>query len=148
MVPFEHVELTGTRSAESIMASGHGKCRINRPHTWQFRSARRKKRSEIPCQLRAVHTWHEGVPKSLICWFLDRLLQTGRRPCSADPWAAAAMCPLTGYTNPTGFCPSIPPAFAAAPRLEPSRISAKDNIRREAEVVLAVFASRRRSKEE
>jgi hypothetical protein len=49
--------LTGTRSAESIMASGHVKRRSNRPDTWQLRPAMRY-RSKNPCQHGAVHTWH------------------------------------------------------------------------------------------
>ena len=38
IAPIERVFLTGTRSAESIMASGHEQCRINRPNTWQWRA--------------------------------------------------------------------------------------------------------------
>jgi len=43
IAPYERVFLTGTGSAESIMASGHDKCRINRPHTWQLRPAVQKR---------------------------------------------------------------------------------------------------------
>ena len=43
MSPLEHVLLTRTRSAESMMASGNGTCRNNRPHRWQLRPAVRKK---------------------------------------------------------------------------------------------------------
>src|SRR5438045_2339654 len=39
------------------MASGHAN-RANRPNTWLHRSSLR--REESPCQLGAVHTWHEG----------------------------------------------------------------------------------------
>ncbi len=53
----KRVLLTGTLSAESIMASGHEQCRINRPNTWQLRPAVRN-RSKNPCQHGAVHTWH------------------------------------------------------------------------------------------
>src|SRR3970282_991486 len=47
--------LTGTRSAEGIMASGHVN-RINRPNTWLHRPTLR--REVLPCQPGAVHTWH------------------------------------------------------------------------------------------
>src|SRR6266581_5609586 len=43
--------LTGTRSAEGIMASGHAN-RANRPNTWLHRPATRR---EV---LTTVHTWH------------------------------------------------------------------------------------------
>ena len=52
---FECVVLTGTWSAEGIMASGHVN-RTNRPNTWLHRPATR--REDSPCQLGAVHTWH------------------------------------------------------------------------------------------
>jgi hypothetical protein len=52
---FERVLLTGTRSAQSIMASGYVN-RINRPNTWLHRPA--LLREENPCQSGAVHTWH------------------------------------------------------------------------------------------
>jgi hypothetical protein len=39
------------------MASGHVN-RTNRPNTWLHRPA--CKREEKPCQLGAVHTWHDG----------------------------------------------------------------------------------------
>jgi hypothetical protein len=48
--------LTGTRSAEGIMASGHAN-RANRPNTWLHRPMLHT-REENPCQLGAVHTWH------------------------------------------------------------------------------------------
>src|SRR5918994_4079840 len=47
--------LTGTRSAEGIMASGHVN-RINRPNTWLHRPMLR--REVLTCQPGAVHTWH------------------------------------------------------------------------------------------
>src|SRR5512132_3412195 len=47
--------LTGTRSAEGIMASGHAN-RANRPNTWLHRPATR--REVLTCQPGAVHTWH------------------------------------------------------------------------------------------
>jgi hypothetical protein len=47
--------LTGTRSAEGIMASGHLN-RTNRPNTWLHRPSLR--REDFPCQPGAVHTWH------------------------------------------------------------------------------------------
>src|SRR3989337_2147496 len=49
--------LTGTRSAEGIMASGHAN-RANRPNTWLHRPATR--REVLTCQPGAVHTWHEA----------------------------------------------------------------------------------------
>ncbi|NNF77574.1 MAG: IS110 family transposase [Rhizobiales bacterium] len=39
--PQARAELTGTQSAESIMASGRVKCRINRPNTWRLQPAGR-----------------------------------------------------------------------------------------------------------
>ncbi len=45
---FECVVLTGTWSAEGIMASGHVN-RTNRPNTWLHRPATR--REDSPCQL-------------------------------------------------------------------------------------------------
>ena len=47
--------LTGTRSAEGIMASGHVN-RANRPNTWPHRLTLR--REVLTCQPGAVHTWH------------------------------------------------------------------------------------------
>src|SRR5665648_1036897 len=47
--------LTGTRSAEGIMASGHAN-RANRPNTWLHRPTLR--REVLTCQPGAVHTWH------------------------------------------------------------------------------------------
>src|SRR4029079_14110 len=47
--------LTGTRSAEGIMASGHAN-RANRPNTSLHRPANR--REVLTCQPGAVHTWH------------------------------------------------------------------------------------------
>src|SRR6478609_5409934 len=47
--------LTGTRSAEGIMASGHAN-RAKRPNTWLHRPATR--RQVLTCQPGAVHTWH------------------------------------------------------------------------------------------
>jgi hypothetical protein len=47
--------LTGTRSAEGIMASGHAN-RTNRPNTWLHRPA--TQREVLTCQPGAVHTWH------------------------------------------------------------------------------------------
>ena len=47
--------LTGTRSAEGTMASGHVN-RINRPNTWLHRPVTR--REVLTCQPGAVHTWH------------------------------------------------------------------------------------------
>src|SRR3990172_12656891 len=49
--------LTGTRSAEGIMASGHVN-RINRPNTWLHRPTLR--REDLTCQPGAVHTWHKA----------------------------------------------------------------------------------------
>src|SRR6266496_6782275 len=49
--------LTGTRSAEGIMASGHAN-RANRPNTWLHRPATR--REVLTCQPGAVHTWHKA----------------------------------------------------------------------------------------
>src|SRR5512132_4311192 len=49
--------LTGTRSAEGIMASGHAN-RTNRPNTWLHRPA--SQRDVLTCQLGAVHTWHKA----------------------------------------------------------------------------------------
>ena len=46
------------------MASGLV-CRANRPNTWLHRPA--CKREEKPCQLGAVHTWHEAADHILIC---------------------------------------------------------------------------------
>ena len=40
------------------MASGHVN-RTNRPNTWLHRPATR--REDSPCQLGAVHTWHEAA---------------------------------------------------------------------------------------
>src|SRR5262245_35990650 len=54
--------LTGTRSAEGIMASGHVN-RTNRPNTWLHRPSLR--REDFPCQLGAVHTWHIADMSSL-----------------------------------------------------------------------------------
>src|SRR6266487_3439656 len=55
--------LTGTRSAEGIMASGHAN-RANRPNTWLHRPATR--REVLTCQPGAVHTWHKAdVPLAL-----------------------------------------------------------------------------------
>jgi hypothetical protein len=51
---FECVVLTGTWSAEGIMASGHVN-RTNRPNTWLHRPSLR--REDSPCQPGAVHTW-------------------------------------------------------------------------------------------
>src|SRR6476661_2214680 len=47
--------MTGTRSAEGIMASGHAN-RANRPNTWLHRPA--TQREVLTCQPGAVHTWH------------------------------------------------------------------------------------------
>src|ERR1700675_3863432 len=47
--------VTGTRSAEGIMASGHAN-RAKRPNTWLHRPATR--REVLTCQPGAVHTWH------------------------------------------------------------------------------------------
>src|SRR3989337_3120867 len=49
--------LTGTRSAEGIMASGHAD-RINRPNTWLHRPTLR--REVLTCQPGAVHTLHKA----------------------------------------------------------------------------------------
>src|SRR6266496_2183780 len=49
--------LTGTRSAEGIMASGHAN-RANRPNTWLHRPA--TQREVLTCQPGAVHTWHKA----------------------------------------------------------------------------------------
>jgi hypothetical protein len=49
--------LTGTRSAEGIMASGHAN-RANRPNTWLHRPA--TQREDSSCQPGAVHTWHKA----------------------------------------------------------------------------------------
>src|SRR6476661_6556555 len=46
--------MTGTRSAEGIMASGHAN-RANRPNTWLHRPA--TQREVLTCQPGAVHTW-------------------------------------------------------------------------------------------
>jgi len=49
MAPLERAVVTGTRSAESIMVSGHVKCRVKRPDTWQSRPAVQKKiRNPLP----------------------------------------------------------------------------------------------------
>src|SRR5512134_2860497 len=48
--------MTGTRSAEGIMASGHAN-RANRPNTWLHRPAI-VRRDVLTCQPGAVHTWH------------------------------------------------------------------------------------------
>jgi hypothetical protein len=58
---FECGLLTGTRSAEGIMASGHAN-RANRPNTWLHRPAMR--REVLTCQPGAVHTWHIADPLS------------------------------------------------------------------------------------
>jgi hypothetical protein len=50
--------LTGTRSAEGIMASGHAN-RINRPNTWLHRPV--TQREVLTCQPGAVHTWHQVI---------------------------------------------------------------------------------------
>src|SRR5262245_36970246 len=50
------------------MASGLV-CRANRPNTWLHRPA--CKREEKPCQLGAVHTWHDAVVSR--CPLLRRL---------------------------------------------------------------------------
>src|SRR4026209_1944013 len=47
--------MTGPRSAEGIMASGHAN-RANRPNTWLHRPATR--REVLTCHTGAVHTWH------------------------------------------------------------------------------------------
>ena len=47
--------MTGTRSAEGIMASGHVN-RISRPNTWLHRTM--LLREVLTCQPGAVHTWH------------------------------------------------------------------------------------------
>ena len=47
--------MTGTRSAEGIMASGHVN-RINRPNTWLHRPM--LLREVLTCQPGAVRTWH------------------------------------------------------------------------------------------
>ena len=39
MALLERVLMTGTRSAESIMVSGHGQRRVKRPDAWQRRPA-------------------------------------------------------------------------------------------------------------
>lgn len=49
--------LTGTRSAEGIMASGHVN-RINRPNTWLHRPMLRP--DVLTYQPGAVHTWHKA----------------------------------------------------------------------------------------
>jgi hypothetical protein len=55
------------RSAEGIMASDHVN-RANRPNTWLPRPA--KRREDSPCQLAAVHTWHN--PSFSLRLLLDR----------------------------------------------------------------------------
>src|SRR6476660_1060916 len=56
--------MTGTRSAEGIMASGHAN-RANRPNTWLHRPA--TQREVLTCQPGAVHTWHkEDVQTALM----------------------------------------------------------------------------------
>ena len=59
----KRAKVTGTRSAESIMASGHVKRRVYRPDTWQLRPAVLFDQ-ENPCQQGAVHTWREAVMAS------------------------------------------------------------------------------------
>src|SRR5262249_47952325 len=49
--------LTGTRSAEGIMASGHVN-RTNRPNTWLHRPS--LQREDFPSQPGAVHRWHNA----------------------------------------------------------------------------------------
>ena len=100
--------LTGTRSAEGIMASGHVN-RTNRPNTWRHRPS--LQREDFPCQPGAVHTWHIAaqvtvdfsddaerealsvIPRSPTCGFDHR--PQGRRlgstwPCRSGNYSAMA----------------------------------------------------------
>ena len=52
--------MTGTRSAESIMASGHVQCRTNRPNTWQLRPAGRYQSKPLTTRSRP-HMAHFGL---------------------------------------------------------------------------------------
>src|SRR5262245_66603189 len=57
--------LTGTRSAEGIMASGHVKPHRQAEH---MAATDQLHREENPCQPGAVHTWHcSDLPASLRC---------------------------------------------------------------------------------
>src|SRR4030042_1312514 len=73
--------LTGTRSAEGIMASGHVN-RINRPNTWLHRPMLR--REVLTCQPGAVHTWH-----------------------LADIHARRSACPLLGAKRASQILPPV-----------------------------------------
>src|SRR5262249_11697771 len=74
--------MTGTRSAEGIMASGHVN-RINRPNTWLHDQSASVKKS--PCQPGAVHTWHNATAgmSSIQCPVLEQL----RTRTAGRPWA-------------------------------------------------------------
>src|SRR5215831_6248107 len=63
------------------MASGLV-CRANRPNTWLHRPA--CKREEKPCQLGAVHTWHEPVAPN-ICATRPFSGSPGSLTCPDDP---------------------------------------------------------------
>src|SRR3990170_6486155 len=76
--------LTGTRSAEGIMASGHAN-RINRPNTWLHRPA--SQRDVLTCQLGAVHTWHICDIDGLRC-DVRFTLRSGSLKCPCSPCSA------------------------------------------------------------
>jgi hypothetical protein len=61
------------------MASGHAN-RTNRPNTWPHRPSLR--REESPCQLGAVHTWHQ-VWVALHCGYDCYWMSTGLNAATA-----------------------------------------------------------------
>ena len=104
-MPVHHQEcglLTGTRSAEGIMASGHAN-RANRPNTWLHRPATR--REVLTCQPGAVHTWHLRD--------VDVDAQYVRFRGEADIPDFARQCPLMTQSGLSPFVSviTLPPIF-------------------------------------
>src|SRR3990172_10006751 len=94
--------LTGTRSAEGIMASGHVN-RINRPNTWLHRPTLR--REDLTCQPGAVHTWH--FPTLLISGTFDTLTSLAGAKAAAAKLSNATIISIPGighFVSPWSPC--------------------------------------------
>jgi transposase len=92
----ERVVLTGTQSAESIMASGHEECRINRPNTWQLRQCKCTINQNLD---NTVPSTHGTLRSCVTCRWQDIRVNHPKR------------CLIGGWHSHGSFCQETKPKY-------------------------------------